>query len=92
MISINYSKREYLPDKKKSIPRVMKTFLKEKWWNNLNWILSEFQKPETPSNFRGEGGTIIKEYHLFCNHSSGFDYFSMPASKKNDLKFQTSQT
>ena len=28
----------------------------------------------------------IKEHHLFCNHSSGFDDFSLLASSNNDFK------
>ena len=29
---------------------------------------------------------VIKEHHLFCNHSFGFDNFSILASNNNDLK------
>ena len=29
---------------------------------------------------------VMKEHHLFCNHSFGFDNFSILASNNNDLK------
>ena len=37
---------------------------------------------------RVEGGnnSAVKEYHLFCNHWSGFGDFSIPASNNNDFK------
>ena len=30
--------------------------------------------------------SAIKEYHLFCDHSSGFDNFSIIASNNHDFK------
>ena len=30
--------------------------------------------------------SAIKKHHLFCNHSSGFDDFSVLASNNNDFK------
>ena len=35
---------------------------------------------------KGDNDSAIKEYHLFCNHSSGFDDFSILASNNNDFK------
>ena len=34
----------------------------------------------------GDNDSAIKERHLFCNHSSGFDHFSILASSNNDFK------
>ena len=33
-----------------------------------------------------DNDSAVKEYHLFCNHSSGFDDFSILASNNNDFK------
>ena len=33
-----------------------------------------------------DNDSAVKEYHLFCNHSSGFDDFSILASNDNDFK------
>ena len=30
--------------------------------------------------------SVIKEHHLFCNHSSGFDDFSILVSNSNDFE------
>ena len=35
---------------------------------------------------RGNNDSAVKEHHLFCNHSSGFDDFSILASNNNDIK------
>ena len=35
---------------------------------------------------KGDNDSPIKEHHLFCNHSSGFDDFSILASNNNDFK------
>ena len=35
---------------------------------------------------KGDINFVIKEHHLFCNHSSGFDNFSILASNNNDFK------
>ena len=34
----------------------------------------------------GDNNSAIKEHQLFCNHSSGFDDFSILASNNNDFK------
>ena len=33
-----------------------------------------------------DNDSTIVEHHFFCNHSSGFDYFSVLASNNNDFK------
>ena len=35
---------------------------------------------------KGDNDSAIKEHHLFCNHSSSFDDFSILASNNNDFK------
>ena len=35
---------------------------------------------------KGDNDSAIKEQHLFCNHSSGFDDSSILASNNNDFK------
>ena len=35
---------------------------------------------------KGDNDSVIKEHHLFCNHSSGFDDFSILDSNNNDFK------
>ena len=35
---------------------------------------------------KGNNHSAVKEHNLFCNHSSGFDDFSMLASNNNDFK------
>ena len=35
---------------------------------------------------KGDNDSAIKEHHLLCNQSSGFDNFSILASNNNDLK------
>ena len=37
-------------------------------------------------NWKENEGINIKEHHLFCNHSPGFDDFSILASNTNDFK------
>ena len=39
----------------------------------------------TGKRMKGDNDSAIKE-HLFCNHSSGFDNFSILASNNNDFK------
>ena len=38
------------------------------------------------TGMKGDNNFAIKEHHLFCNHSSGFDDFSILASNNNDFK------
>ena len=40
----------------------------------------------TGKRVNGDNDSAIKEHHLFCNHSSGFDDFSILASNSNDYK------
>ena len=40
----------------------------------------------TGKRLKGDNDSAIKKYHLFCNHSSGFDDFSILASNNNDFK------
>ena len=35
---------------------------------------------------KGDNNSTIKEHHLFCNHSSGFDNFFLLESNNNDFK------
>ena len=35
---------------------------------------------------KGDNDYTIKEHHLLCNHSSGFDDFSILACNNNDFK------
>ena len=40
----------------------------------------------TGKRVKGVNDSAVKEHHLFCNHSSGFDDFSILASNNNDFK------
>ena len=40
----------------------------------------------TGKRVKGDNDFAVKEHHLFCNHSSGFDDFSILASSNNDFK------
>ena len=40
----------------------------------------------TGKRVKGNNDSAMKEHHLFCNHSSGFDDFSILASNNNDFK------
>ena len=40
----------------------------------------------TGKKVKGDNDSAIKEHHLFCNHSSGFDGFSILTSNNNDFK------
>ena len=40
----------------------------------------------TGKRVKWDNYSAIKEHHLFCNHSSGFDDFSILASNTNDFK------
>ena len=40
----------------------------------------------TGKRVKGDNDSAIKEHHLFCNYSSGFDEFSILASNNNDFK------
>ena len=40
----------------------------------------------TRKRVKGDNDSAIKELHLFCNHSSGFDNFSILASNSSDFK------
>ena len=42
--------------------------------------------PLTGKRVKGGNISAIKEHHLFCKHSSGFDEFSLLASNNNDFK------
>ena len=42
--------------------------------------------PLTGKMVKGDNNSAIKEHHLFCNHSSGLDTFSILASSNNDFK------
>ena len=37
----------------------------------------------TGKRVKGDNNSAIKEHHLFCNHSSSFDDFSILASNSN---------
>ena len=40
----------------------------------------------TGKRVKGDNDSAVKEHHLFCNHSSGFDNFFILASNNNDSK------
>ena len=40
----------------------------------------------TGKRVKGDNDSAIKEHHLFCNYSSGFDDFSILAGRNNDFK------
>ena len=40
----------------------------------------------TGKSVKGDNGSTVKEHHLFCNHSSGFDDFFILAKSNNDFK------
>ena len=40
----------------------------------------------TGKKVKGDDDSAMKEHHLFCNHSSGFDDFSVLVSNNNDFK------
>ena len=40
----------------------------------------------TGKRVKGDSNSVIKEQHLFCNHSSRFDDFSVLASNSKDFK------
>ena len=40
----------------------------------------------TGKRVKGGNDFVIKEHHLFCNHLSGFDDFSILANNNNDFK------
>ena len=40
----------------------------------------------TGKRVKGDNDSAIKEHHVFCNHSFGFDGFSILASNNNDFK------
>ena len=40
----------------------------------------------TGKRVKEDNDSAIKEHHLFCNHSPGFDDFSILASNSNDFK------
>ena len=42
--------------------------------------------PLTGKRVEGDNNSAIKEHHLFCNHSSCFDDFSILATNNNDFK------
>ena len=40
----------------------------------------------TGKRIKKDNDSVIKEYNLFCNHSSGFDNFFILTSNSNDFK------
>ena len=40
----------------------------------------------TGKRLKEDNDCAVNEHHLFCNHSSGFDDFSILASNNNDFK------
>ena len=40
----------------------------------------------TGKRAKGDNDSAIKQHHLFCNHSSGFDKFSVLANNNNDFE------
>ena len=40
----------------------------------------------TGKRVKRDNDSAMKEHHLFCNHSSGFDNFSILASNNSDFK------
>ena len=40
----------------------------------------------TGKRVKGDNDSVIKKRHLFCNHSSGFEDFSILVSNNNDFK------
>ena len=40
----------------------------------------------TGKKVKGDDDSAMKEHHLFCNHSSGFDDFFVLVSNNNDFK------
>ena len=40
----------------------------------------------TGKRVKGDNNSAMKEHHLFCNHSCGFDDFLILASNNNDFK------
>ena len=50
-------------------------------------ICEHLQVPAlTEKRVKGDKNSALKEHHLFCNHSSGFDDYSILASSNNDFK------
>ena len=39
----------------------------------------------TEKRVKRDDNSAVKEHYLFCNHSSGFDNFSLLASNNNDF-------
>ena len=40
----------------------------------------------TGKRLKADNDSAVKQHHLFCNHSSSFDDFSIVTSKNNDFK------
>ena len=40
----------------------------------------------TGKKVKGDDNSAIKEHHLFCNHSSDFEDFSILTTNNNDFK------
>ena len=40
----------------------------------------------TGKRVKGDNNSTIKEHHLFCSHSSGFDKFPILTSNNNDFR------
>ena len=61
----------------------LSVILKSECLNTLEFLLLlEREQHHTNSHKT----TAIKQHHLFCNYSSGFDDFSILASNNNDFK------
>ena len=58
----------------------LSAILKSEFVNTLEFLLS------LEKEWKGDSDSAIKEHHLFCNHSSGFDDFSILASNNNEFK------
>ena len=58
----------------------LSTILKSECVNTLEFLLL------LEREWIMDNDSAIKEHHLFCNYSSGFDDFSILASNNNDFK------
>ena len=60
------------------------------WQNQAHFKVRNCEHLEvsalTGKKVKGDNDSAVKEHHLFCNNSSGFDDFSILASNNNDLK------
>ena len=49
-------------------------------------MMCEHVSAFTGQNVKGNNHSVIKEHHLLCNHSSGFDNFFILTSSNNGFK------